>query len=144
MPHTVGSTEVGIRVKKLSILSSKGVVDRAFGPGTYFFLPIINDWYILDTKIQNLQMTLDRSTGDMRTRDDLIFKTTDGNDISLDLTIAYHIDPTKAPMIIQYVGVNNTIIQRNIVRTIARSKPRDIFGELTSEVFMIAWRAPTG
>jgi regulator of protease activity HflC (stomatin/prohibitin superfamily) len=138
MPHTVGSTEVGVKVNKFSILGKKGVEDNSFGPGTYFFFPIINDWYLFDTRIQNLEMTIDRESGDIRARDDLLFKTIDGNDISLDVIISYRIDFTKAPDILRDIAINNEQLKINIVRIIARSKPRDIFGELKTEDFYVS------
>ncbi len=139
VPHTTGETEVGVRVKKLALWGDKGVSDRIFAPGsTFFFLPFINDWYTFDTKLQNMEMTYQRSRGDRPTQDDLLFKTIDGNDIGLDVIIAYRIMPEKAPYILQYVAENDQALRDKIVRTIARSKPRDIFGELKTEDFYIA------
>ena len=55
--------------------------DKYYAPGsTYFFMPFINDWNTFDTKLQNLEMTYDANKGDRRIRDDLLFKTIDGND----------------------------------------------------------------
>jgi regulator of protease activity HflC (stomatin/prohibitin superfamily) len=139
VPHTTGETEVGVRTLKLGIFDKKGVEDRVYAPGsTYFFLPFINDWHTLDTKLQNLEMTLHTDRGDRRSRDDLLFKTIDGNDIGLDVIIAYRIDPKQAPTIVQYVAEDNRTLKEKIVRTIARSKPRDVFGELKTEEFYVA------
>jgi len=141
VPHTTGETEVGVRTVKVGIFAKKGVEDRIYAPGsTYFFLPFVNDWHTLDTKLQNLEMTLHPGSGDRRTRDDLLFKTIDGNDIGLDVIIAYRIDPRRAPYIVQYVAENNKTLREKIVRTIARSKPRDVFGELKTEEFYVADR----
>jgi regulator of protease activity HflC (stomatin/prohibitin superfamily) len=139
VPHTTGETEVGVRTRKLAFFGQKGVEDRAYAPGaTYFFLPFINDWNVFDTKLQNLDMTFSPLSGDRRTQDDLVFKTVDGNDISLDVIIAYRIDASKAPYILQYVARNDSILRDKVVRTVARSKPRDIFGELKTEAFYVA------
>ncbi|MGO8880417.1 MAG: SPFH domain-containing protein [Desulfomonilaceae bacterium] len=139
VPHTTGETEVGVRTRKLALFGQKGVEDRVYAPGaTYFFLPFINDWNVFDTKLQNLEMTFSPLSGDRRTRDDLVFKTVDGNDISLDVIIAYRIDASKAPYILQYVARNDSILRDKVVRTVARSKPRDIFGELKTEAFYVA------
>jgi hypothetical protein len=139
VPHTTGPTEVGVRICKLGLFGPKGVEDRAYAPGaTYFFLPFINDWYVFDTKLQNLEMTFSPIRGDRKTQDDLVFKTVDGNDISLDVIIAYRIDASKAPYILQYVARNDAILRDKVVRTVARSKPRDIFGELKTEAFYVA------
>jgi regulator of protease activity HflC (stomatin/prohibitin superfamily) len=139
VPHTTGETEVGVRTRKLALFGQKGVEDRVYAPGaTYFFLPFINDWNVFDTKLQNLEMTFSPLSGDRRTQDDLVFKTVDGNDISLDVIIAYRIDASKAPYILQYVARNDATLRDKVVRTVARSKPRDIFGELKTEAFYVA------
>jgi len=139
VPHSTDSTEVGVRTKKFSFIGNKGVEDKYYAPGsTYFFMPFINDWHTFDTKLQNLEMTYSTKSGDRRTRDDLLFKTIDGNDISLDVIIAYKIDPIKAPYILQNIAIDDNSLRDKIVRTIARSKPRDIFGELTTEQFYVA------
>jgi regulator of protease activity HflC (stomatin/prohibitin superfamily) len=139
VPHTTGETEVGVRTRKIAFIGSKGVEDRVYAPGaTYFFLPFINDWNVFDTKLQNLEMTYSQVRGDRKSRDDLVLKTIDGNDISLDVIIAYRIDPNKAHHILQYVARDDKTLRDKIVRTVARSKPRDIFGELKTEAFYVA------
>jgi regulator of protease activity HflC (stomatin/prohibitin superfamily) len=139
MTHTTGLTEVGVRTRKITFLSPKGVEDTVYAPGgTYFFLPFINDWDVFDTKLQNLEMTFSKSRGDRMNRDDLVFKTIDGNDIGLDVIIVYRIDADKAPHILQYVARDDETLRGTIVRTVARSKPRDIFGELKTEAFYVA------
>ncbi|MFA6220947.1 MAG: SPFH domain-containing protein [Desulfomonilaceae bacterium] len=139
VPHTTGATEVGVRTHKLAFFGENGVEDRVYPPGaTYFFLPFVNDWNVFDTKLQNLEMTYSKTRGDRKTQDDLVFKTVDGNDISLDVVIAYRIDANKAPYILQYVASDDSTLRDKIVRTVARSKPRDIFGELKTESFYVA------
>ena len=71
-------------------------------------------------------------------RDDLVFKTIDGNDIGLDVIFSYRIDPTKAHYILEYVAKNNTELEEKVVRTLTRSSARDIFGELKTEDFYVA------
>ena len=83
-------------------------------------------------------MTYSKIRGDRKAQDDLVFKTVDGNDISLDVIIAYRIDASKAPYILQYVAQDDLTLRDKIVRTVARSKPRDIFGELKTESFYVA------
>ncbi len=137
--NTTGDTEVGVRTVKFGIIAKKGVEEKIYAPGaTYFFLPYINDWHTFDTKLQNLEMTFDPERGDRKTRDDLLFKTIDGNDISLDVIIVYRINPERAPYILQFVAQDDNTLRAKIVRTVGRSKPRDIFGELTTEEFYVA------
>ena len=139
VPHTTGETEVGVRTRKVAFFGPKGVEERIYAPGaTYFFMPFINDWNVFDTKLQNLEMTYSQVRGDRKSRDDLLLKTIDGNDISLDVIIAYRIDASRAPHILQYVARDDMTLRDKIVRTVARSKPRDIFGELKTEAFYVA------
>jgi regulator of protease activity HflC (stomatin/prohibitin superfamily) len=138
-PHQAGPTEVGVRTVKFGILKKRGVEEKYYAPGkTYFFMPIINDWHTFDTKLQTMEMTFDPKRGDLRARDDLLFKTIDGNDISLDVIIQYRIDPTKAPYILQNVAQDDFLLRQKIVRAVVRSVPRDIFGELKTEGFYIS------
>lgn len=137
--RTTGETEVGVRTVKVGLFAPQGVENKVYAPGsTYFFLPFINDWHTFDTKLQNLEMTIRPSHGDRPGRDDLLFKTIDGNDIGLDVIIAYRIDPEKAPYILQNVAEDNATLRDKVVRTVARSRPRDIFGELKTEEFYVA------
>jgi len=138
-PHQAGTTEVGVRTVKLGIFNKRGVDQTYYAPGkTYFFMPIINDWHTFETKLQTMEMTFDPKRGDLRARDDLLFKTIDGNDISLDVIIQYRINPAKAPFILQNVAEDDFMLRQKIVRTVVRSVPRDIFGELQTEGFYIS------
>jgi len=137
-PHQTQSTEVGVRVVKWAPFTAKGVVQQIYAPGaTYFFPPIINEWYTFDTKLQNMVMTASKNAG-RDGKDDLIFKTIDGNDIGLDVIIAYRIDPAKAPQILVNVASNNHDLEEKLVRPIARNITRELFGELKTEDFYVA------
>ena len=137
-PHQTKSTEVGVRIIKWSPFVKKGVVEKVYAPGaTYFFPPIINDWYTFDAKLQNMEMTASTS-GARHGKDDLIFKTIDGNDIALDVIIAYRIIPEKAANILQNVGKNNKELEEKLVRPLTRNITRELFGELKTEDFYVA------
>lgn len=136
VPHSTDSTEVGVRVSKLGLWEAQGVVPQAYAPGaTYFFPPVINDWYVFDTALQNLIMTRDRRTGDRSTDDALRFKTVDGNDISVDVTVAWSIDPTRADYLVQFVGPDTATVRERLVRPVSRTVIRDVLNELPSELY---------
>lgn len=135
LPHQIGPNEVGVKTNK-TIWGGKGVQDELGEPGaTVFYIPLITQWDNFETKLQTLEMSKSTTSGDRSYQDDMQFKTIDGNDISLDVTITYKIIPDKAAYILQYVARNDDELKDHIVRTIARSKPRDIFGELETEGF---------
>lgn len=137
LPYSTGSTEVGIRTVKWSITGKKGVEERIYpGGSTQFFVPFLNDWHTFDTRTRVLSMQAARS-GNRPGNDELVFKTKDGNDIGLDATISYRIDPQRVPEVLQNVATSDVELEETIVRTVSRSKPRDIFGELQSEEFYV-------
>ena len=137
--RSTGPTEVGVLVRKFALTGKKGVQDEVYAPGsTYFVMPLVTDWYTFDTKIQNLEMTADESRGDRAAPDEVRFKTIDGNDIGLDAIISWRIIPEKVPFILENVAYDDNTLKDNLVRPIARSITRDVFGELKTEEFYIS------
>ncbi len=138
MPHTTGETEVGVRTRKIGLFAPKGVEDRVYAQGaTYFFIPFINDWHVFDTKLQNLEMTFSKIRGDRRSQDDLLFKTIDGNDISLDVIIAFRIDAKKAPYILQYVARNDATCVKPLSEPLPEANPGIYSASLKPKLFML-------
>lgn len=136
MPHSTDSTEVGVRTRKFTIIGQKGVSKDLYAPGsTFFFLPFVNDWHVFDTAIQNLEMTREAHTGARAGDDSLRFKTVDGNDISVNVTVAWRIDPTKAWYLLQFVGRDVEDVEETLVRPVARTVIRDVLNELASEQY---------
>ena len=136
--HQTSSTEVGVRVIKWSPFKKGGIVGQVYAPGaTYFFPPVINAWYTYDTRLQNMEMTA-AARGARRGKDDLVFKTIDGNDIALDVIIAYRLDPEMAPGLLENVGHNNREVEEKLVRPLTRNITREQFGELKTEDFYVA------
>jgi len=123
--HATDSTEVGVRTIKW--LGKKGVEDKVYQPGAaYFFLPIFNDWNTFDTRLQVIEM---KGPGQ------LVLKTREGNDLYVDVTFSYRIDPQKAPYIRQYVAQSDLELREKIVKTVARSRTRDFLGALSTDEF---------
>lgn len=127
--RSTGSTEVGVRVNKLT-----GVENTTYAPGgTYFFLPFINDWYTFSTQTQAMAMMAGAGDSDRDDVDDVEFKTRDGNDVGVDVTVLYRIDPQQAVHILKAVAVNDEDLREKLVRPLARALVRDALNGLTSE-----------
>lgn len=132
--YSTDSTEVGVRTRKIF---RAGIEGSVYAPGaTYFFVPFLSDWATFDIKLQNLEMSsAGTSRGDRAGDDAIAFKTTDGNDIRVNVTVAWRIDPGKAPHLLHRVGKSTVDIKEKLVRPACRTYIRDLFNELHSEEF---------
>ncbi len=136
LPHSLESTEVGVRTVRFALVGETGVASEPYAAGqTYFFPPFINDWAVFDVGLQNLAMTRAKDTGVREGDDSLRFKTADGNDISVEVTIAWRVDPAKAAYVLQFVGSSTAEVEEHLVRPVARTVLRDVLNELRSEQF---------
>lgn len=129
-PHTTEATEVGVKFNKL--LGSYEIMDAG---ANYFFMPVVNDWKTYDISQRNLVMSSGVQASDRRGKDDLRFKTRDGNDIETDVTIRWRIDPTKVKDVWRFVGPNTDGVEERLVRPLARTYIRDVLNRLNSEDF---------
>ena len=129
-PHTTEATEVGVKFNKIT--RSTEVAQ----PGaTYFFVPIINDWTKYDVSTQTLIMSAKVAKGERREKDDLVFKTRDGNDIETDVNVRWRIDPSRSAQIWQTVAPSSDDIKERLVRPQSRAYVRDVLNRLDSEEF---------
>jgi regulator of protease activity HflC (stomatin/prohibitin superfamily) len=129
-PHTTEATEVGVRFNKIT-----RTTEVAQPGATYFFTPIINDWTKYDVSTQSLIMTAKVTGGDRDVKDDLRFKTRDGNDIETDVTVRWRIDPSKAAQVWQTVAPSTEVLKAKLVRPQARAYVRDVLNRLDSEEY---------
>lgn len=140
--HSTGSTEVGVLTRKLAfggLLGKAGVQQEVYPPGaTYFFPAFITDWNTFDVSLQNLAMVKDPTRGDRAEEDDLSFKTVDGNDVRVDVTVAWQVEPKRAPYLLNKVGENVEEVKEKLVRPACRSVVRDVLNELRSEEFYVS------
>lgn len=133
---TTDATEVGVRTVKFTVIGQRGVQDDVYSPsGTYFFLRPLSDWHVFDIGRQNLEMLREADRGDRVGDDSLRFKTVDGNDISVNVTVAWSIDPAMAPYVLQFVGQSTKNVEDKLIRPVTRTMVRDVLNQLTSEQY---------
>jgi regulator of protease activity HflC (stomatin/prohibitin superfamily) len=137
--HSTDSTEVGVLTRKIAIFGKPGVQEETYAPGaTYFFPAFITDWNVYNVALQNLEMIRAAQKARGRGTDDVEFKTHDGNDIAVDVTVAWRIDPAKTPWILSHVGGSTGEVKENLVRPACRSIVRDVLNTMTSEEFYVS------
>jgi regulator of protease activity HflC (stomatin/prohibitin superfamily) len=129
-PHTTQATQVGVRFNKIT-----GGTEIAEPGATYFFMPLVNDWATFDTSTQNLVMSAKPGEGDRKEKDDLRFKTRDGNDIDTDVTVRWRIEPARAAYIWKVVAPTTSALKDRVVRPQARAYVRDVLNRLDSEEY---------
>jgi regulator of protease activity HflC (stomatin/prohibitin superfamily) len=129
-PHQTEATQVGIKFNKLT-----GSFEAKEAGATYFFPPIINDWKTYDVSLRNLAMTAEATSGSRREKDDLRFKTRDGNDIETDVTIRWRVDPARIGYLWKFVAPSTEDVEERLVRPQARAYIRDVLNALHSEDF---------
>lgn len=128
------STEVGVRTINLNLLGPPGVEKEIYpSGGTYFFLRTFSSWTTYNVGVENHEMQSKPSDPSRRSSDPLVFKTIDGNDVTVDVTIAWQVDATKAPYLLQFVGKDNYEIEEKLVRPVSRTVVRDVLNQLSSE-----------
>src|SRR5581483_6282501 len=81
------------------------------------FPAFITDWNVYNVALQNLGMvrTLQKG-GRPSATDDVEFKTHDGNDIAVDVTVAWRIDTAKTPWILEHAGGSTEEVQEHRAR----------------------------
>lgn len=129
-PHHTGPTEVGVVFNKIT-----RSMERKAPGATYFFTPFVNDWKTYDISQRSLVMNADTSSGDRREKDDLRFKTRDGNDIDTDVTVRWRIDPLEVGRVWRNVAPSSDEVEHRLVRPLARAYVRDVLNRLDSEEF---------
>ncbi|MBT3220313.1 MAG: prohibitin family protein [Proteobacteria bacterium] len=135
------STEVGVRTVNFSLLGGRGVQKEVYPQGgTYFFFRPLSDWQVFDVGLQNLEMMRESAQGDRTGDDSLRFKTIDGNDISVNVTIAWRINAAQAPYVLQFIGRSTKGVEDKFVRPTTRTVVRDVLNKLTSEEYYQADR----
>jgi regulator of protease activity HflC (stomatin/prohibitin superfamily) len=132
---TTTSTEVGVRTRLVWFFEKRGAQEIYPAGGVYFFLPLINSWNTLPISQQNLFMTANSTEGDRMGRDDITFKTKDGNNVYIDVNVMWRVNPKKADYLVSNVGQSAVEIKERLVRPISRSTIRDVFNEITSEEY---------
>lgn len=137
--HSTDSTEVGVLTRKIALFGKTGVQQETYPPGAMYTFPaFITDWHVYNVALQNLEMVQARDRGDRSGRDDIQFKTHDGNDIEVDVTVAWRIDTARTPWILEHVGGSTAEVKENLVRPACRSIVRDVLNTMTSEEFYVS------
>lgn len=112
---TIEPGKVGVQV-----LFGK-VQDRVLESGLHVINPLV-DVTTFDIQTQNYTMSGTHSEGDVQGDDAIRVLSSDGLEVTIDLSVLYNVIPSKAPFIMQNIGVD---FKDKIVRPVTRTALRD-------------------
>ncbi|PAW92895.1 band 7 protein [Mucilaginibacter sp. MD40] len=97
------------------------VQDDVLESGLHVINPLVN---VADFNVQtqNYTMSATHSEGEVQGDDAIRVLSSDGLEVTVDLTVLYKVDPKKAPFILQNIGMDYV---DKIVRTVSRTAIRD-------------------
>ena len=125
--------KVGVRIQQYGIAGSKGVMKKDFGPGWHRDLGPIDKWELFDSTVQTLEMTREQNQGSVQGVDDVKIQSSDGNAISLDVTVKYQIKANEAHLLYQELGSGSKY--KTIVRNEVQRSCIGAFGAMKTEDF---------
>ncbi len=98
--------------------------------GYHLYLPYLFNFYVLDKTIHKLELSW--AQGPAGIRRDVKLKTSDGSDVSLDVTVNYKLIPSSAVDVLQKSGAESRFSEV-WMEPFTRQVCLEIFGELTTE-----------
>lgn len=125
--------KVGVRTQEYAVFGKRGLVQKDFGPGYHRDLGPVDSWELFDSTVQTLELTRDPFYGNRRGRDDVQVRSADGNEVSVDVTVKYRIEPGKAHKLYADTGAGDKY--KRVVRTQAQDTFMDVFGQMNTEEF---------
>ncbi|NOZ13127.1 MAG: hypothetical protein GXO69_05700 [Acidobacteria bacterium] len=131
----VDTNEVGVKTTYFSFTGETGVDRQVYGTGYHVYIPPFSGFSVLNKTEHKLEMTRKSGEGSIPRADDLKLKTSDGNNLWVDITVSWRVDPENAWRTVKNVGERIPVIEETAVRPIARGILRFAFGKLSSEEF---------
>ena len=97
------------------------VQDQVLESGLHFINPVV-EVDTLSVQTQNYTMSAKDNEGQLKGDDAIRVLSSDGLEVTIDLSVLYKINPNKAPFILQNIGSN---YEDKIVRPVTRTAVRD-------------------
>lgn len=132
----VEPTQVGVVVNTLN-----GTLENpARRPGTSVVIPVVQQYFIYPTTQQTYTMSGRETEGQVRGNDAVAARTVDGQEVSLDVSVIYAIDPAQVNLVHTrwQTGYQDNFVRptvRGFVRDVVSGyRAEDIYGTLRTEM----------
>jgi regulator of protease activity HflC (stomatin/prohibitin superfamily) len=146
---TVGSTQIAVIFQRVGGDPSRsGLWERPLGPGVHFVMPVVNEPFYYSTEVQNYTMSRTVDEGQVRRADAVEARTRDGQQVSVDVSVLYSIDATRANQVhIRFQNRAENDFVRPQVRSAVREKialysVNDLYGGTSTEGVAIPSKLP--
>lgn len=103
------------------------------GPGTHIIMPILQNHVIYDVTQQEYTMSALGTEGAIRGDDSISARTSDGQNVRLDVTVIYNVDPARAEVLYPRWGASRENYLNGLVRPTVRTVLRDVIAGTTAE-----------
>src|SRR3989339_14273 len=118
---------------------SKGVLLKILRPGLHLKIPFWHKAKLFNTQVQEYRLRkgfdpVQTELGDM----EIISATNDGQNVIIEMTVLFHIDPDNATQLWEHIG--DDYIEK-IIRPTVRSRVRTVSAEYSANDFFSARRA---
>lgn len=107
----------------------RGVLDSTMHEGLNFAIPWWQKVVLFDTRLQEYTMSSATDEGALRRDDSLDAPTSDGQQVKVDATVLYKINPAQAPAIYKTIGADYI---NKLIRPFSRSQIRMVISRYTA------------
>jgi regulator of protease activity HflC (stomatin/prohibitin superfamily) len=107
----------------------QGVLPYTYREGLHFAIPFWQSVIMLDSRLQEYTMSMVPDEGALRRDDSLDAPTSDGQQVKVDATVIFRIDPNNAPDIIKSIGDDYV---DKLIRPFSRSQIRMVISRYTA------------
>jgi regulator of protease activity HflC (stomatin/prohibitin superfamily) len=107
----------------------RGILPKPMKEGLNFAIPIWQRVTPMDVRLQEYTMSIVPDEGAVRRDDSLDAPTSDGQQVKVDATVIFRIDPEKAPEVYKTIGVDYV---DKLIRPYSRSQIRMVISRYTA------------
>ena len=112
---------------------TSGVLDKQYGEGIHFLVPVVQRAYLYDVRTQTYSMSHVHWEGEVRGDDSLNVLTADGQTVGVDISVRFRLDPENVWRLHKEVGTDYV---NKILRPEIRSQTRQAVSEFpVTEVY---------
>jgi len=137
----IGPTEVAVVFQSVGgDPNNNGLWSTPLGPGVHIIAPIVNEVYPYSTEVRTYTMSKTSNEGSVGGDDSVAVRTSDGQQVYIDVSVLYAVDPAKANFVhLKYRNRYEDDFVRPTVRAAVRDvisgyKVEDLYGNKRSEI----------